>query len=474
MYHACSLFLSFCAGAVPAEYPRNCLILFECAVVPDYASWRSTRLKRIRDLFARMGTSSEDERNTTWRKLDALLKRLGKSWNDLSELLPDETTASASPQFDPRDAQFEHPFDEFTPAQTVHGIIEKYVALEPHEYVAVALWIVHTHVYDRFMVTPRLWLTSPVNTCGKSTLLDIANRLVARAEKTDSITASALMHSVHQSKRTMLLDEADNLEISVKAVLRAVLNSGHRKGGSRSLMVNGMLKRFDLFAPVALASIGLLTLPLMSRSIVIRMRRHDGAQLLRRFDANETGDLDIVYNHIRHWTSQRELNLNPDMPPELHGRQADNWRPLLSIADACGPTWSTLARDAAIVFARMVPDEDVGVILLYHIRAVFDATSLDRIASKVLVNLLLEHDEMWLEYRGVHGNENPRKLTSAALAVLLKLFNIRPRKFWPPHRDAKTKSHRGYFRSDFGASWRSYCSDGTPGQAKESIRLIKN
>jgi hypothetical protein len=272
-------------------------------------------LKRVRDLHARMGSSNDGERNAAWRKLDALLKRLGKTWNDLSELLRDETTA-ASPQFDPRDAApSEHPFDAYTPVQTVHGTLQKYVALDPHEYVAVALWIFHTHVFDKFMVTPRLVLTSPVHNCGKTTLLDVANRLVARAEKTDSITAPAIMHTVHQSKCTLLLDEADNLEMSVKAVLRAVLNSGYRKGGNRTLMVKGTSQRFDVFAPVALASIGSLTLPLMSRSIIIRMRRHDGAQSLRRFDAADTADLDIVYRHIRHWLGQHDLNLNPDMPP---------------------------------------------------------------------------------------------------------------------------------------------------------------
>jgi hypothetical protein len=413
--------------------------------------------KRIRDLHARMGSSNDGERNAAWHKLDALLKRLGKTWNDLPKLLHDETTASAS-QSDPRDTvPSEHPFDTYTPFETVRGMLEKYVMLEPHEYVAVTLWIIHTHVYDRFMVKPRLLLTSPVRNCGKTTLLDVISRLVARAEKTDSITAPAIMHIVHQAKRTLLLDEADNLEMSVKAVLRAVLNSGYRKGGTRTLMVKGMPQRFNVFAPIALASIGSLPLPLMSRSHVIRMRRHDGAQSLRRFDATDTADLDIVYQHIRHFSGHVQLNPDPEMPAELRGRQADNWRPLLAIAVVCGPACFALACDAAITFARTDRDEDVAVTLLLHIREVFDARPVDRIASKLLIDHLLEHNEMWSEFRGVHGNENPRKLTQGALAALLRPFGIRPRKFWPPHRDATTKSYRGYFRSDFEAAWRSYC-----------------
>jgi hypothetical protein len=76
-------------------------------------------------------------------------------------------------------------FDAYSPADTVRGIVEKYVALEKLEYVAVALWIIHTHFYDRFMVTPRLVPMSPVRNCGKTTLLDVTTRLVFRAKKSD-------------------------------------------------------------------------------------------------------------------------------------------------------------------------------------------------------------------------------------------------------------------------------------------------
>ena len=168
-----------------------------------------------------------------------------------------------------------------TPADTVRAMLEDYVALEPHEYIAVALWIIHTHVYDRFMVTPRLLLTSPVRNCGKTTVLDVISRLAARAEKSDNITAAAIYHHVNKLRSTLLLDEADNLELGAKAVLRAVLNAGHRRGGTVTRMVNGAATRFTVFAPVALAAIGTLTLPLMSRSIIIRMRRHDGSRPLQ-------------------------------------------------------------------------------------------------------------------------------------------------------------------------------------------------
>ena len=53
-------------------------------------------------------------------------------------------------------------------------MLRRYVQLKDHEYVAVSLWVVHTHVYDRFAFTPRLALTSPTSDCGKTTLLAYA------------------------------------------------------------------------------------------------------------------------------------------------------------------------------------------------------------------------------------------------------------------------------------------------------------
>jgi hypothetical protein len=56
--------------------------------------------------------------------------------------------------------------------------------MTPHQFVAVALWIAHTFVYQRFAVTPRLMMTSPVRGCGKTTLLDLHIEEAARLRDT--------------------------------------------------------------------------------------------------------------------------------------------------------------------------------------------------------------------------------------------------------------------------------------------------
>jgi hypothetical protein len=96
----------------------------------------------------------------------------------------------------------------------VHFMLEQYVVLQPHQYLAVALWALHTHVYNRFMVTPRLALQSPVADCGKTTLLDVLSRLTARPEKFNAITIAALFRLIDETHPTLLIDEADNRHVA--------------------------------------------------------------------------------------------------------------------------------------------------------------------------------------------------------------------------------------------------------------------
>jgi hypothetical protein len=92
--------------------------------------------------------------------------------------------------------------------------------------------VLHTHLSDRFTISPRLAFTSPVRGCGKTTALAVIEQLAYRPERMDGATPAVLFHIIDRLHGTLLVDEADNLGLNVNGILRAVLNSGHRKGGS--------------------------------------------------------------------------------------------------------------------------------------------------------------------------------------------------------------------------------------------------
>src|ERR1700730_2731674 len=116
------------------------------------------------------------------------------------------------------------------------------------------------------------------------------------------------------------------------------------------------------------------------------------------------------------------------MQEEAHNRAADNWRALLSIADACNPAWGNAAREAAVALSKGL-DEDLSVLLLADIRDIFDRhPTVDRLSSAVIVAELLElADGLWSEWRGLRNDQMPRKLSQGGLALMLAPFGIRPK-----------------------------------------------
>ena len=336
----------------------------------------------------------------------------------------------------------------------------------------------HTHIYERYSVTPRLLLTSPVRACGKTTLLRVLERLVARAERCDSVTAAAIYAAIDEERVTLLLDEADNLNVAAKGALQAVLHAGYQHGGSIGRMVRGKRKQYNVFAPIALAAIGTAwsSLPLLSRSIVIRMRRHDGSVKLRRLDPEDTRDLDAASIYVRDWIERGEISRDPPLPEELGDRPKDLWRPLIAIADASGGDWGERARAAAVALSSDL-EQDLGVVLLDHIRVVFDRLAVDRIPSKTLVSELLALDIADGLYQ-----ECPRAGRPAAQAHGSYAGGDAAPVQHRTEDDVATASStwRSRVRADicveqFEGAWEAYCGDGAANATpRQMLRLVSD
>jgi hypothetical protein len=345
----------------------------------------------ICQLHALIGSSFANEAATALGKLNELLAKHRLTWNDLPTIFsaihtdndPGSSHGAAS-----RAA---------TDPPTVNVLdlvlreLELHIAMTAEERMAVALWILHTHVFDRFPITPRLALLSPVRGCGKTTLLVLLELLVANGFRTDNVTAAAIYHHLdHKPHITLLVDEGDNLDLFGNGVLRAVFNAGYRRGGSIDRFVGGWPRKFHVFAPLAIAAIGTLPLPLLHRAISINMQRPSSENQIERLDESSPHFLDSR-EEIKKWAATNSLARDPEMPSALRDRAPDNWRVLLAIADDLGH--GDAARSAAIKLSSNCLYEDAGVMLLSDIRSVFQVLGKDRIASAVLVEALLGLDD---------------------------------------------------------------------------------
>jgi hypothetical protein len=129
---------------------------------------------RLTKLFGLLGSDNAGERENARTIIDEILRRNRKTWNDLTELLQTGASDATWNINDVDTAVSGKPAGiSISALDLTHGLLEEYVELKPHEYVAVSLWILHTHVYHQFLITPRLALVSPVRGCGKTTVARI-------------------------------------------------------------------------------------------------------------------------------------------------------------------------------------------------------------------------------------------------------------------------------------------------------------
>src|SRR4029077_19587720 len=84
--------------------------------------------------------------------------------------------------------------------------ILRYVVLTKNEARAIALWIVHTHAFDLFPISPRLKIQSPEPGCGKTTLLDVLRYTVRNPMLTVHTTAAAVFRTIGETSPTLLVD----------------------------------------------------------------------------------------------------------------------------------------------------------------------------------------------------------------------------------------------------------------------------
>jgi hypothetical protein len=415
-------------------------------------------------------------------KLLELLAKYGLDLGDIPELKRqhDQAEAAEAAKKTAGATTASNP-DQPNVLELVHHVLQGYVDLQPHEYVGTALWILHTHVHQRFQVCPRLALLSPVRGCGKSKVLLIATRLVANAERHDNITAPSIYRLIDNNAPTLLLDEGDNLGLKIDRVMRSVLHSGWLRGGVITRVIRNEPKAFSTFCPVAIAAIGTLTLPLLHRSIVVQMHRTlrtDLKTIEMMSSLEEINRLEALRRHIVAWAQTAQFSLEPQLPKILRGRTADNWRVLTAVADSFGSAyWSEAARAAAVSFSDGFHDEDACVALLYDTRTIFRTHKADRIKSALLTETLHELEEgvgIWNAWRGEADDQAPHLITQGEIASLLRRFDrdLRPRPLFElGSRKTRGKAGRGYYRHQFEKWWTIYCPEDD--QAADNVRQLR-
>lgn len=335
-------------------------------------------------------------------------------------------------------------------------------------YVAVALWDAHAHLIDAFDGTARLAFLSPEPGSGKSRALEIVETLTPNASTTVNASANALFRLVEaaEGSPTLLFDEIDTVfgpKAGGNEEVRGFLNSGYRRGGQSLRCVgdgsNQSAGWFSSFCAVAMAGLGSLPDTILTRSVIIRMRKrapNEKVEPYRRRVHEKEGH--ALRDRLAKWATTVHDQVAaawPEMPDGVSDRPADVWEPLLAVADAAGGDWPERARTACLELVHAARENDessLGIRLLTDLRDKVYCGA-DRMPTAVILECLLRLDDApWTDL------DNDKPLTSRGLAKLLSQYmtadnqQIKSRTF----RTA-SGTPKGYYAEDLADAWARYC-----------------
>ena len=412
------------------------------------------------------------------REAPAAAKRLGCRVSLLRKLVALERGDSNGNGMQGRPLEFPEiegwsdPVDGAELLDAVVDAVKGHVVIDPVMARAVALWMVAVHGFAAFPIFPRLFITGPEPNCGKTTLADVVAYLVPRPLPVSNISPAALFRTIAAARPTLLLDEFDAYPKEVAEALRQIIDAGHKRGGAVIRVVGDAEepRLFDAYAPLAIAAIGNIAATLASRSITIRLRRKLASERVASLSLAGNGDLEELARRMARWATDHGSALaeaDPAMPAGIINRAADNWRPLLAVADLAGGGWNDLARDAAATLTNDQADDDTArVQLLTDIRDAFAVKGVTpkelagrpaegpRISSDVLVEYLVSLETRpWPEW-----GKARKPITKVQVARLLKPLGIAPGTI----RRADGSTAKGYYRDSFVDAFARYVHAGDP------------
>lgn len=331
-------------------------------------------------------------------------------------------------------------------------------------HVAHSLWCAHTHFMEKWESTPRIAFLSPEPGSGKTRALEISETLVPRPVEAINATPAYLFRKVNDpaGTPTVLYDEIDTLfgpKAKDNEEIRGILNAGHRRGAMAGrCVVRGRIietEELPAYCAVALAGLGNLPDTILTRSVVIRMRRRAPTEVVepyrRRVHAPQGNAL---RDQLAAWAPHADVSGWPDMPPGIQDRDADVWEALLAVADAAGKDWPARARVAAVALVALAKagSPSLGVRLLGDLRKIFGER--EAMGSEEIVRALVALDESpWADMRG-------KAIDQRRLATYLRPYGVKPKGV-----RIGDSTPRGYAREDLYDPWVRYLGEPARGCA---------
>lgn len=327
----------------------------------------------------------------------------------------------------------------------VEAIYRKFMFMPTeHAYTVATLWVAHTHLRSNegeFLprTTPRLYFGSKRAGCGKTMAMELTTLMSHNGAIKTEPTQPGLVTAINNDLATIGLDEIDlyfGARGTAQSGVRAILNTGYKRGATIDRERQGEVEKRNVHAPVAMAGKNanrFMTAEafetLRTRSIAVLLERKPvGAEMVKYRSERHEDVLRAVGARLRRWgahAGRRVVGIDVEalIPAGIDNRDEEIWAPLFQVAAYVGGEWpGRVERAAKALVLGVWQDDDSPVLspaqeLLEAARGVYQPGE-DFLATSALLGRLMKVDGWWRD-----DWSNPRA-AAMELATTLGTFGI--------------------------------------------------
>jgi hypothetical protein len=355
--------------------------------------------------------------------------------------------------------------------------LRQYLACENHEYMVLALWILHTWTYQAAATTPYLNIQGSASRNGKTRCLQLLHLFCPPgAWFAAAPTPAVFKHKMLALKPPKSAEAAPEQDMPSVVLLddrEAVLGTSNSNfvismlkwgatatGRYTAPLPHGRVHEFLLFCPKALAGTAPLPRAIQERCIPMLLKRIKNDQSLKTFDPRFIRErVQSLRDWLQLWAQENLefLGLLPfdtpsHLPRGLTKEQIEYTAPLMRICDALGEPWHTDGRIAiGDVYCKNWRGNvacDAGSDPRQLLQDISDAFTAAGKPAHVFSRSLAGHlqkldDRPWYQWG---------KSPTYALARMLRPLGVYSR----DHRVSPTSVVKVYYYEDFVDLWERY------------------
>jgi putative DNA primase/helicase len=363
----------------------------------------------------------------------------------------------------------------------IEAVIKRHVVLSDAAATALAVWVLHTYVYESRDTVAYVAIESPEKRCSKTTLLTVLAAMANKPLITANVTVGALFCAIDTCRPTLFIDEADTF-LAGNGTMRGIINSGNTWRTAYVLRMSrakrppspqitapepknpespdsfpiphseirnqeGVLKRYSCWCPKVIAMIGNVPDTIADRSIVVHMTRKLPAEMCAPLAELDPAAIKAKCARFARDARQLIAKFEKIRVEGLNDRAADTFDPLYVIARLAGKEWEEKLHAAALAISPEAASKNAAAELLLDIFTIFISTGRQKIFTRQLVEMLKNEKEFTITSTAL---KDP-SIDEYKISEFLRAYGIKP----SPCRIG-SRVARGYKPEDFIEALKRY------------------